>query len=339
MRHLKSIVIVIVVALLTILVGSSNALAESSSSNAAQGLQISPTRIEINKINPGESRSITVTLTNVTSSELQYSTKFADFTAADESGSPKLSEDSSLENSISIKKWFSGLPDDFILASHEIRQLTAVVNVPKDAEIGGHYGAILFPGSQPEMDKTGVGLSASTGVLILIRVGDDSQVNEEANLEGYFSANGERQSSLFEYSPVDFVVRIKNTGNVHIKPSGNIEIKDTFGNVVTTLPVNEVGSNVLPNSVRKFTAKVSKPWMFGLYTANLTMGYGTKGQAITGTTSFWVIPYRLIGGVLLGLVTIVFIFKRMLRAYNRRIIEKAKEEIHGKNKKETGKNS
>jgi hypothetical protein len=66
--------------------------------------------------------------------------------------------------------------------------------------------------------------------------------------------------------------------------------------------------------------------MFGRYTADLTLGYGTKGEAITGETSFWVIPYRLILVSLLIVVTVVFVLTRVIRMYNNYIIQAAKKQ-------------
>lgn len=141
--------------------------------------------------------------------------------------------------------------------------------------------------------------------------------------------------SFFENGPITFVTRIKNEGNIHVKPSGDIEIRDMFGNLSATLPINkqEPKSNVLPDSTRRFETQFNKSWMIGRYTANLTLGYGTGGQAITNTISFWVIPYKLILISLLVLATVVFVLKRMIKVYNKRVIAKYKNEDSAKNKK------
>lgn len=325
MLYLKN-VISLIIACLFVIFGSSCVSAQYIGANSAQGLQVSPTRIEINQINPGESRSFSVLANNVTASDLTYDSKVADFSASDETGSPNVTLDESLPNSISIKNWISGFPDEFDLKAHESKELNLQITIPIDAEIGGHYGAILFSGIEPEVDDNGVGLSATTGVLILVSVGDSSEIKEAAELEGFYAAIGENQSWFFETSPVDFVIRIKNNGNVHIKPVGSVEITNMFGGVVEVINVNSQSSNVLPDSVRKFTSQTSSSWMFGRYTANLALGYGTQGQAITGTINFWVIPYKLILTIIIVLVTLVFIFKRLIKLYNKHIIEKSKHE-------------
>lgn len=165
---------------------------------------------------------------------------------------------------------------------------------------------------------------------MLVRV--DGAITEKASLASFYTELNGKQSPFFENSPIKFVTRIKNDGNVHVKPFGNIEIRDMFGNTVKTITVNPDKSNILPQSIRRFESQFDKPWMIGVYTADLTLGYGTTGQAITNSIKFWVIPYKIILAVLLSIITIVYIFSRLIKVYNKRITEKVKNEIAKENK-------
>jgi len=296
--------------------------AQDANANSAQGIQISPTLVELNAAR-GKTYSIKLNVMNVTTSDLLYKASVDDFNSADETGSPHIILDSKLPATASIVTWVSTIPE-FTLHSRESITIDAQVMVPADAEPGGHYGVLRFSGTAPEISSTGVGLSASAGTLLLVRV--DGAITEKAALEAFYSSKDGKQSSFFENSPITFVTRVKNDGNIHVKPVGSIELHDMFGNLVNTMPVNEDKSNVLPSSIRRFESSYDNAWMVGLYTANLTVGYGTTGQAITNTISFWVIPYKVIIAVLLVLAIIIFLLKRMLTVYNRRVIEKHKNE-------------
>jgi hypothetical protein len=301
--------------------------AQASDANAAQGLQISPAEVELDG-DPGKSYIVNLNLTNVTGSELVYTSLIDDFKAKDETGTPEISVDTSLPKTASIRSWVS-VPTSFNLMSHEARMIAATVTIPANAEPGGHYGVIEFAGSPPNVTQTGVGLSASAGTLMLITVSGD--IVQKAALASFSTSNlAGSHHSFFEYGPISFITRINNTGNVHIAPQGTIELHNMFGGLVSTLKVNAATSNqlpgnVLPNSIRSFENTYNKTWMFGRYTADLTLGYGTTGGAITGQVSFWVIPYRFILITLLILVTAIFILSRLIRQYNRHIIEKAKK--------------
>jgi len=310
--------------------------AQSTTVNAAQGMQISPTLVELNATK-GKTYNINLTITNVTAADLVYTTSADDFNAANETGSPHIILDSKLPPTASIITWLSTVPE-FTLPAHKSRLVTVQIVVPSDAEPGGHYGVLRFSGTAPEVKSTGVGLSASAGVLILIRV--DGAISEKATLASFYTSSTQKgkQNSFFENGPISFIVRIKNDGNIHVKPVGNVEVRDMFGGLVSNFSINKEKSNVLPKSIRRFDeSKLNKPWMIGQYTANLTIGYGTTGQAITNTITFWVIPYKIIIAVILVLVTLVFIFRRMIKVYNRRIIEKAKNETKTKKRTSTKK--
>lgn len=328
MRFFKNTFVIGFAIISVLLVASATASAEESTS--AQGLQISPAKVELNAA-PGKTYDIKLSVTNVTSSELVYSSTVSDFSAADETGSPKITIDTSMPKTASIRSWVSGM-DEFRLNPRQSMTIDAHISIPLNAEPGGHYGVLSFSGAAPDVEGTGVGLSASAGVLMLIRV--DGDVTEEASIASFYSGNLDKPNFFFESSPIPFVVRVKNEGNVHIKPVGSIEVSDMFGNSVASVPVNDTKSNILPDSIRRFGGSKSdklqistKGLMFGRYTAQLTLGsYETTGKTLARSISFWVIPYKLVLAVVIAIGAIIFIIRRSMRLYNRRVIERYKNE-------------
>ncbi len=303
--------------------------AQAVDPSAAQGIQVSPALVELNA-ERGKTYTLNIKVVNVTLTKLTYSTIVNDFNSNSETGAANVLLDSRLPATASVIDWVATVPE-FTLDSRESRSITAQVTIPNNAEPGGHYGVIRFSGRAPELTQTGVGLSASTGMLLLIRVSGD--IKESASLASFYTASGGKQTSFFETAPIQFVTRVKNDGNIHVKPVGSIELTDAFGNSVGTIAINDTKSNVLPDSIRRFENDFKSNWMFGLYTANLTLGYGTTGQAITNTITFWVIPYKLVLIGLLVLVTLIFIVSRLIKVYNKRIIAKAINEKNTNNKK------
>jgi hypothetical protein len=333
MKLRKIIFSLIATSLLLTGVFAVHAGAQAANANAAQGIQISPTLVKLNAAK-GKTYNINMTVTNVTGTDLLYKTSVSDFGASGETGSPHIFIDKSLSETSSVRSWVDTIPQ-FTLNAHQSRTVTAQINVPANAEPGGHYGVLQFSGTAPTLDRTGVGLSASAGVLLLIKVGNPNEIVEKADLASFYTSATQsgKETSFFENGPAYFVVRIENVGNVHVEPVGNIEVTDMFGGVVANLPINKNKANVLPKTIRRFIgAKVNKDWMFGPYKANLTLGYGQNGQAITSTISFWVIPWKIILVALLVLVTVIYIFRRIIKVYNKRIIEKAKNENKNNNK-------
>lgn len=319
-KHL-SIFLLSVAAIATLFGLSAHSVsAQSNVAGAVEGLQISPVLVELNA-KKSQTYTVPIKLTNVTTQDHTYYSAVNDFTAQDETGSPHILLDSTLPSTASIITWVSTI-NQISIKSGQSAIVNAQINVPADAEAGGHYGTLRFSGVAPTPQSAGIGLAASTGMLFLVRV--DGAITEKASVASFNSeTTDDKQTGFFEKAPLNFAVRIKNEGNVHIKPFGQILVHDMFGGLVATLPVNDQKANVLPSSIRRFDVTLNNSWMLGHYTADLALGYGTSGQALTATTDFWVIPYKIVLVALIVLVTIIFILVRMVKVYNKRIITKA----------------
>jgi len=295
--------------------------AAAQSTDAANGLQISPALVQLNG-EKGKSYTVELKVLNVTGSDLSFKSSVNDFAAKDETGTPSIILDSTEPTPTSIQTWVASIPA-FSLKAHETKTISAIIAIPANAEPGGHYGVIRFSGTSPTLNGTGVGLSASAGTLFLVRVAGD--VTEKLDLSTFEAQTNNKRSALFEYGPVTFVTRFKNTGNVHVQPKGTILIEDIFQNKVASLDVNEKNGNILPSSTRRFESTLDKKWLFGRFTATTTVGYGTQGQAIVQSISFWVIPYKLILIGLAILATIIYVLRIAIKRYNTYIIAQSRK--------------
>lgn len=329
MRFTQIILSAFVVALIMTPLLAVSAQAQATNANAADGLQISPALVEVNG-EAGKSYTIQIRVTNVTASDLTFDSAVNDFGSKDESGTPSVNLDESFPSAASIRSWVSVI-NSFSLKARESQTITATLSIPADAEPGGHYGVIRFSGRAPSIEGSGVGLAASAGSLVLVRVA--GTVDEKLELLTFKTSQNNTWSGFFKYGPVDFEMRFENKGNVHVKPVGQIEVRDIFGNKVQTLLVNADKGNVLPLSVRKFQSTLDQQWLFGRYTADLSIAYGTEGQAIVESISFWVIPYRLIIGIIILLATLIFVFRTVIKRYNSYIIKRANQSHGQKTKK------
>lgn len=292
-----------------------------------QAFSISPPLIELTA-DPGQIVKATIKFTNISKNELLVNTQINDFAAKNESGEPNIIFEDNPEASNSLKPWVLS-PPPFTIKAGETKAVDFPINVPNTAEPGGHYGVIRFTGSAPDMQQSGVALNASIGTLVLLRV--SGQVIEKASVAEFFTANTSQKNTwLFEHASVVLVERIQNSGNVHIKPTGTLQINDMFGKPVATFRVNgdpasqtDPPKSILPDSIRRFEQTLDMPWLLGKYTATLNLSYG-QSQQLQQTISFWVIPYKLIIGSLVGLIIAFFVLRWAIKKYNRYIIRKAR---------------
>ena len=221
----------------------------AANQDVGQALEIAPPVLNI-KANPGEAVKTTISLRDVSTSPLVVRNQINDFVAAGEDGTPKLLLDENAEPSpYSLKDWIQPLPE-FTLKPREVNQLPVTINVPANAAPGGYYAVVRFTASPPGLDGTGVSLSASLGTLILLRVNGDAK--EAVSIEQFAATKNGDEKSLFESAPVTFLTRIRNSGSSHEQPSGQVAIKDMFGNAVANVNVNLNQNNIfLSNAFTK----------------------------------------------------------------------------------------
>ena len=299
--------------------------AVENSQGSGQALEISPPVLTLSG-NPGQTIKSQISLRDISKGSLRVTGQVNDFVANGEDGTPKILMDETEPNPYSLKSWIAPLPS-LLLKPQQIENLPVTVKIPADAAPGGYYGVVRFTATPPELEGTGVSLSASLGALILMTV--NGAAKEGLTIEEFSvnSGNG-KAKTVFESTPLTFVQRFKNTGNIHEQPVGQVTITDMFGKKVAAINVNLLKNNILPQSIRKFEQKLDssvlgKKKLFGKYTATLSATYGVNKQTVNSTTTFWVIPYTLIGIVIAALIVGFLGLRTLIKRYNRHIIKQA----------------
>lgn len=303
--------------------------ASQSSSGTGNGLKISPVRTDLT-IAPGSSASVTIYVQNVTSADATFQALVNDFVAGNnENGQPSLILDNSkYAPSHSLKRYIASIPN-VTIAAGQTRPVQVSINIPADAAGGGYFGAVRFAPVENTNGKQNVTLAASVGSLILVKVPGDIKDNLTiSSFDVRNSAAANSGSSFFTSSGSLYsVVRFNNQGNVQEEPFGKIILKKG-GKVLQTTEINNTDprGNVLPNSIRRFSVKLDKVGSWGKYTVEGNFGYGTNGQLLSATSSFYVVPVMLIASVVVVLALVllaIFGLPRVMRRYNQRVLRRA----------------
>lgn len=265
-----------------------------------EGLTISPPVNEVSLDKGGKSEQ-TIKLINPTKDIVEVYPKVMDFKAKGESGEPDFYQATDEMSKFALSKWLTFSQDKVVIAPDKFVNFKYTINVPQDAEPGGHYGVVFFASEPPETrkDVTNVSLASMIGSLVLVKV--PGAIVEKGFLESFSS-----DKFLYLSNNVNLTTRVSNLGNVHFKPKGNIVIKNIFGKDTETLTVNESGGNILPDSIRKFTNEwKSEKFLFGIYKANLGLVYGDSGKTLIGTSTFLIIPWWLLIIIIVLLILII----------------------------------
>ncbi len=249
----------------------------------------------------------------ITASVLNFAGKAGDET----SGAPEFYPADDVRDGRGLAPWLSVPSGEIVIGPGERAELPFAIAVPKDAQPGSHFGAIVLSPRNPDGSGT-VGVVGNAAALILVKVSGD--VREDMKLTR-FSAIPSPAGRL----PVRFEARLQNDGNVHERPYGEITVTNLFGRTVAVLPINRADNkSVLPGSARRFqaewTAKRTGEFRFGPYTARLVLHYG-DGERLFGTdTTFWLFPWMTIVPALIGFLALAFGLKAFFTWYHRKII-------------------
>lgn len=254
------------------------------------------------------------------------------FTAEGESGAPHLLD---FQPGEIEQEWVSFSRTRFNAEPNVWETVKMTVNPPKSAAFGYYY-AVVFSregAEQQATDSKQANLIGAVATLVLLDVDAPGAVQEAKIVN--FSSN----RKLYEFLPTDFNIRVNNTGNVHVAPRGNIFITQG-GKQVAILEVNLSKGYVLPKTYRQFPTEWKDGWpvyevqtkdgkvvlneqdkpvdklnwgnfnpgklRMGKYDARLVMVYndGQGDVSVEATLSFWVIPWRVIGVLLLVLLLV-----------------------------------
>lgn len=267
---------------------------------AVQSLEVSPPSQEVSG-SAGSQIMVKAKIRNKSFNPVNLKVRVEDFTASGQEGQVALVEKT--ENS--LKSWSLLSLEQLSLKPNEQKEVTAMINIPAGL-VGGHYGAFVFSivGEEPKGGEAA--LAQEVASLFLIRLGGETK--ESLVLTDF------KVPRFLEFGPVPMEIKFKNSGNVHSKPFGLINVRNVFGKTVKDVVVKGE-TNILPGATRVIRANLDKKYMFGFYTAEVLMNYGSKNESLSSTSTFVVVPVRIVLGVLFGVVILVKMRKRLSKAW------------------------
>lgn len=251
---------------------------------------------------------------------------------ADQSGSkPQIKEFSANDE---YKNWLTFEKNIFEVNPGEWQTIEVTFSPPQEAALVYYYAIIIKRQADTRADSATTVITGAPAILVLANVYSPNAVQELQLVEFKI------KQKFYEYLPTDFEVVVKNTGNVHLSPLGNIFIDRGDKKDVALLSINKESGLILPDSQRSFLSswdegfptyqpvmvdeEIQKDdrgevikklkWDFsklnqfriGRYSAHLLLVYdsGTRDIPIEAVVSFWVIPWRLMLGALVVAILI-----------------------------------
>jgi hypothetical protein len=269
----------------------------------AETISISPPEFQLFG-NPGDVLNETVKVNNNSQNAVTYTTSVEDFSASGDTGGISISDDPNAPTTnFSLKKWIVLEPSQFSVAANAQKLVNMQIIIPKNAEPGGHYATVRVNAGGGNVSGGGASVQSQLNSLVLLRV--SGNVTEKLSLQAFNTSQ-----YYYQYGPVSFNLKTKNTGNVHVAPNGTIVITDMFNHKVAEIPLRL--ANVLPDSSRAITTSWTEKSMVGKFTATLVANYGdgTNIQPLTASTTFIVFPLIYVWIALVIIIIIILLITK-----------------------------
>lgn len=286
-----------------------------------QAATLSPALLDLSG-DRGELVTSAFTVINTGEKDQTYYLGTLSFAAKDDSGEPVFLSENKKDGMVT---WIEFSSDRVIVPARSKAEVPFKIQIPSDVAPGTTQAAITVSGAPSEVvAANGAVIEAKTAILVFLTI----------------NGTAEKKAALLDFKHVgnwietelqpEFQFRIQNQGNVYAIPAGVIDMKDLFGRTLKTIKVNEDYNRILPMTTRTFENMTNQTKGFlpkmnaqfssfaiGPVTAVLNVNLGDGFAPIHATTTFWYVPYHLMGFILL-LLAIIFIGYAKLSKHKRK---------------------
>ena len=266
---------------------------------ARQDFVVGPGKEEV-KLNPGESKTVNILVSNRTGKDQVFSIEVEDFSGSTDPKIPVVLLGAD-RGPYSLKDYLHFENPTFKLPNGTRAIVPVTVTIPADAEAGGYYGSVLFSVTRQRDPNSDAGAPVVSRVGSLFFVTVNGPVKTEGQLETFDTIGSKRIFISTGKIPVQLL--FANTGAIHLTPYGTITVNNILGEQVEQVIVDPWF--VMPGSKRVREFDLTNQVRLGRYTLTAEINRGYNDQVDTQSVTIWVLPWKLIlGGTLLALVFI-----------------------------------
>ncbi len=282
---------------------------------------VSPTS-KVLKVQPGDTYTDEVVFWNLSQDADTYQIYVRGFRQIENQPGTAiiLTDEEEAKSLYSASKWVTLEKDTLTLEPNKNTKLRYTINVPLDVT-EGEYNAQIFLISESAGGTQGSVTFANlaAGMPLLLQIGDEFV--ENAELLRFTS-----DKKTYEKINIDFLTQIKNLGDTHITPTGEIVVENIFKQEVARIPFNRNRQSLLRDNLGNYIDNWSQPGYLspnnalaiGPMKATLLVTYRSiqPGFAtLSSEISFWIIPWKILLAILLPILTaiIVVISKKRLK--------------------------
>lgn len=297
-----------------------------AATDAAFSMQLTPSPL-VQTVKPGVARTVPIQVRNNGQATESLKAEIRHFSFDSTTGGINIDDAPATD----LADWVTFATPKFNVKAGEAYSQNVKLNFPANSGFSYSFVIIFSRQSQPQATGSGRLLQGSIADFALINI-DRPGAKRALEVSSVKSKSG-----IYEYVPANFSIVLKNTGNTIVQPLGNIFIGrgDATKDAIATLPFNANQSYVLPNTSRTInatwndgfpktvtetasdgTTKSHNEWNWGeiskfrigKYSANVVAVYnnGTYDVPLNVSTSFWILPWKILAVALL--IVLIFAF-------------------------------
>jgi hypothetical protein len=201
------------------------------------------------------------------------------------------------------------------LSPNQKRDVVLNIKLNEDETPRDYYFTVIFLANSESSGITGSvsGAKGGIGTNILLSIGP--KFEPKGRVANFSFPN------FVTHGPMSFNVEIANDNDYYVITSGNLLIKNMFGQIVGNLDIKS--TNILAHSSRLMsnsdqpTEKPVLVWnenfLLGFYKADLSVAISDKGPLIKQSAYFFAFPLELILGIIILVTLILALYKGVKR--------------------------
>ncbi len=276
----------------------------------ATGVQVSPVRFDWD-MNAGEERTGVINLKNYAEYSFNVDIELEDFYVTDDTTEARFfipNKEHPLY-AYDVISWID-VPKNVHLNPGEGKDISFKVKVPENTPTGGYYGALFFKtaaggesgNDRAEDQDSKIKIYQRVGTLLVLAVKGPEKIERTGLLQSFRSLR-----KIFWSSPVKLEAVVSNTGNIHYKAMGYLDIYK-FGKKKDSVEIDQ--RMLYPGKYRKYESDWSfSPWGYGFYRAKFNLFSEDMQIKMAGETAFWVVPWKTTVAIIILIFIIWMIYK------------------------------
>lgn len=271
----------------------------SSALAARESLSVSPTKAEF-KLTPGQQIGSSIKIKNSGDVAMNVEIVTELFTVKNEYYDQEFKQS---DNHLAANNWFDFAQGSYYLEPKQEKTVNYNVAVPKDAEPGGHYVAIIT-----QTKSNGV---ASAGVFEIRRIASLMYFQ----ISGDITKTGSIESLETDYwqkaSPINTKLMLRNSGNTHYRADGVIILKNIFNKEIKRTSFDVL---LLPNTSRLFESRLEGLKFPGFYKLETNIVFPQGGKAVKMANMLYLPPVHIyiLGAIVIICGVLIYIYRRRL---------------------------